>query len=158
MQLFFKVGKRGDLLAYASMQGRRVIALYDRDEPEPKAGTVDVIVTGISRDGRRVFVVRKDGLVAVDHDGFACFGSMCQTLAFSRQWQKTVSPGRAPVHVADQISGRNEPRRPGTVYCRPRLDFRPLKPIRAYALDFDDVGLPPPSATAADDAQTRPQG
>jgi hypothetical protein len=138
MQLFFKRGKRGDLLAYTTVQGQAVIALYDRAEMAPAAGTVEVIITGLSCDSRRLFVARKDGLTAVAHTGFSCSGGMCQTLAFSPAYRKSVSPGRAPVYVADQLGQVREVTRPGTVYCR-SVDFRPGQPIRAYGVDIDEA-------------------
>ena len=138
MQLFFKRGERGDLLAYTTVRGQAVIALYDRAEPNPAAGTVDVVITGLASDGRRLFVARKNGLTAVAHHGFICSGSMCQTLAFSPAYQKSVCPGRAPVHVAYQLGQYPEAAQPGTVYCRP-ADFRFGQPIRAYGVDFNEA-------------------
>ena len=143
MRLVFKPGKRGDLLAHTTIQGEAVIALYDRAEPSPEAGAVEVVITGLSPDGRRLFVARKAGLTAVAHNGFTCSGGMCQTLAFAPAYCKSVSPGRAPVHVADHLGQVREAARPGTVYCRP-ADFRPGQPIRAFGVDVDKAEFPAP--------------
>jgi hypothetical protein len=68
---------------------------------------------------------------------------MCQTLAFAPAYRKTVSPGRAPVHVADQLGQLRKPACPGTVYCR-LVDFRPGQPIRAFGVDFDEAEFATP--------------
>ena len=64
-------------------------------------------------------------------------------LAYAPAHRKTVSPGRAPVYVADQLGEVREPGRPGTIYCRP-ADLRPGQPIRAFGVDFDEAEFPAP--------------
>jgi hypothetical protein len=54
-------------------------ALYDRAEPNPAAGRVDIVIARQSNDGRRLFVALNDGLLAMRPSGCCCAGSMCRT-------------------------------------------------------------------------------
>lgn len=130
--------------------GNGVIGFFHQPPYGREGDLIDVMICAhgkeIRADGypKVVFLQQvdpaKDMLLHVH--GFECSGSMCQTLAYAPAIGKCITPGKAPVYVADNVNCAfyrlpYYPKVAHKVWCRARVG----KPHMTVGLDsLQDLG------------------
>lgn len=120
-------------------------AFFEINYPMPEVGEHEVMITGalFPKDAnghynydalpKNLFVRLPQDEILVDHEGFECNGSMCQTLSYTKINGKTtmITPGKMMqyLHVADNVNAEFDNREP-----------YPLKPGKAYVARHPEKG------------------
>lgn len=129
-------------IVFAKVMSKRhgyisIPSYFDNNFPMPELGELEVMISNVAfprdKDGyfdytavpKHMFLRTITGVELVEHEGFECSGSMCQTLAFATLHgkRKMISPGRMMQYlpVADNVNARFYNREP-----------YPLVPGKAY--------------------------